>query len=39
MKKGKRVFSTHTVDEHVDQLHRTGFEITSMKFTRFDEKD
>ena len=36
--RGKKVFSIHTVDDYVNELHRGGFEIEDIKFTRFDER-
>lgn len=37
-KKGFNVFSWHTLNEHVNILHRLDFHIEDIKFTRIDDK-
>ena len=36
--RGKKIFYHHSIDSLVHNLHRTGFEIEQMKFTRVDER-
>lgn len=35
--RGKKIFFHHTVDSFVNGLHKTGFELERIKFTRIDE--